>query len=176
VSLGLVQTGQSGFQWLGGQVENLLRRNIDERLYEAGSQWLVMSRALAPHRTGFLAAQEGFTVVNGVLTLVMAAPYDIFQEFGTRNIRPHPHVRPALNAMARIFGSDVVMDFNTIGPSTWQGIHAHKGTFIVPSAIQPRPLTRAQHEHVRKHLMPVSAALHRGNVKRAKFRVRRFAP
>ena len=163
------------FQWLGDQVENVLRQNIDERLQAAGATWLSLSRSMAPKKTGFLAAEEGFTVANGVLTLVMGAPYDIFQEFGTRNIRPHPHVRPALNAISRILGSEVVMDFNTIGPSTWQGLHAHKGTFIKPSSIQPRPLTRAQHEHVRKHLMPVSAALHRGNVKRAKFRVRRHA-
>ncbi len=167
------------FQWLADNVENVLHRNIQERLEAAGATWLSLSRSLAPVKSGFLRAEEGYTVANGVLTLTMGAYYDIFQEFGTRNIRPHPHVRPALNAMSRILGSEVVMDFNTLGPSAWGGIHyvhtstGKAGRYVQPSRIQPKPLTGRQKQHVREHLLPSGAALHTGNVKRAKFKVRR---
>ena len=164
----------STFQWLGQQVIDLVLGDIDMRLRQAGDAWLAESRALAPKKTGFLAAQEGYLVRDRTLVLQMGAFYDIFQEFGTRTIRPTPHVRPAMAAIGRLFGGSIEMEFNTLSSATWQGIYAHQAGFVVPSAIQPRPLTRAQHEHVRKHLLPVSKALFKGNVKRAKFRVRKF--
>lgn len=160
---------QSGFQWLGDQVVQAVNRDIDLMLNQAGTLWLQRSQALAPVRTGRLRAEEDYQVADRTLVLIMGAPYDIFQEFGTRNIPPHPHVRPALNEMSRIFGTSVEMVFNRPGGSQWSGIHAHEGGFVLPHDLTPK-----QRAHVARHLLPVSKSLHRGNVRRAKFRVRRF--
>ena len=162
------------FKWLGGQVLNAVLGDVDDRLRQGGAAWLAMSRSLAPVKTGRLREEEGYTVANGVLSLNMGAPYDVFQEFGTRTLYPRPHVRPAMAAIGRVWGGEIEMNFNALSSAQWQGIFAYQGGFVVPSGIQPRPLTRAQHAHVQKHLLPTSRRLHRGNVARAKFRVRRF--
>ena len=154
-------------------LDNLLQRNITERLQVAGTAWLARSRALAPVRTGRLRDEEDFIVEGNRLRLILGAPYDIFQEFGTRYIRPHPHVRPALNEIGRIFGAHITMDFNTMSSAAWQGVYHHKGQYIVPSAIQPKPLTAKQRAHVAKHLVPSGKQHYKGNVKRAQMRVRK---
>jgi hypothetical protein len=130
-----------------------------------------MSRSLAPVKTGELRAMEDYRVQGNELILIMGSGHDLFQEFGTRNIPPHPHVRPALNAISRIWGTNVVLDFNA--PYISSPVLHHKGSFIVPSGIQPKPLTAKQRHHVQNVLKPSAKGLHRGNVKRAKFRVRR---
>ena len=164
----------STFSWLGDRVLTTVLGDLDRRMVAAGNQGLVVMQSLAPRKTGYLASQEGFQVVDHTLVFYFGAPYDIFQEFGTRTIRPHPHIRPGLQAIGRTLGFDIELNFNAPGAGAWQGLYAHQGTFIAPSGIQPRPLTRAQHEHVRKHLIPTSKRLHKGNVKRAKMRVRRW--
>jgi len=163
------------FTWLGDRVLQAVGYDIDARLQAGGAAWLQRSRALAPVRTGELRAREGFEVSNHTLTLIMGAPYDVFQEFGTRNTRPHPHVRPALNAISVPWGGSVVMDFNRLGGSLWAGMYAHQAGFVEPGPSKRYgKLTPRQREHVRRHLMPVSRQFYRGNVRRARFRVRRF--
>lgn len=159
----------STFQWFGDRVLNAVLGDIDARMVTAGNQWLSISRSLAPVRTGELRAREDFQVVDHTLVLILGAPWDVFQEFGTRTLAPRPHVRPALAAIGRTLGFDVEMHFNRPGGSTWGGIHATEGGFVVPKG-----LTRGQRLHVQRHLVPMSQRLHRGNVKRAKVRVRRF--
>jgi hypothetical protein len=156
-------------KWFGRQVQDALLGDLDQRLEQAGAAWLAMSRSLAPVKTGRLRAEEGYRVRDGTLTLIMGAPYDIFQEFGTRNIPPHPHVRPAMAAIGRVFGGTIALQFNTLARGPWTGIHAVGGGFVVP-----RGLTAKQLHHVRSRLLPVSQRLHRGNVRRARMTVRRF--
>jgi hypothetical protein len=165
----------STFQWFGQRVTDALLGDIDMRLRQAGEAVVAEARALAPVRTGALRSSIHYTVADRTLVIGVEVPWGVFQEFGTRFMRPHPYLRPALAAAGRVFGGSIEMDFASIGASSaagWQGIHAVGAGFVVPSGIQPRPLTRAQHEHVRKHLMPVSKRLHRGNVARARLRVR----
>lgn len=154
------------FQWLGSQVTGFVDRLVEQKLRASGAEWLAISRSLAPVDTGRLRAEEDFRVIGKTLTLIMGTPYDIFQEFGTRYIRPHPHVRPALNAIGRIWGTTIEMEF--AAPQIARPIFAHKGGFVVPQELTPK-----QRHHVVTHLLPTSRRLHRGNVKRAKFRVRR---
>jgi hypothetical protein len=158
----------STFKWLGAQVQATVQSEIDRRLVRSGEEWLRASRALAPVRTGYLRSQEDFQVANNTLILILGASYDVFQEFGTRRMAPRPHVRPALNAIGRVWGG-IEIDFNRPGGGVWQGILAHEGGFVTPSN-----LTHAQRQHVRHNLLPASQRLHRGNVRRAKVRVRRF--
>lgn len=164
----------SAFTWLGNKVADEVFGEIDQRLTRAGHAWQARAMALAPVKTGALRNSLYFRVENRTLTVGVGVRWGVFQEFGTRTIPPHPYMRPALNELGRIFGAELGMEFAAPGSGQWQGIFAHQGSFVVPSGIQPRPLTRAQHEHVRKHLMPTSRRLHKGNVKRARMVVRRF--
>jgi len=168
------------FTWLGDRVLQAVGYDIDARLELGGIMWRQRSQALAPVRTGLLRARETFRVENHTLTLILGAPYDIFQEFGTRHLDPRPHVRPALNEISIPWGGSVVMDFNRLGGLVWQGMYAHQAGFVEPSAIQPRQLTERQREHVHHTLIPTSQHYYGGrffrrrNVRRARFRVRRF--
>lgn len=155
--------------WLGAQVTSFVNRQVDQKLNQAGAAWRARSRSLAPVKTGDLVSKEDYQVANHTLILIMGSEHDIFVEFGTRHMRPQPHVRVALLDMNKVFGTTVELEFNRPGGSTWTGIHAHQGGFILP-----HNLTAKQRAHVATHLLPVSRRLHRGMVKRAKMRVRRF--
>lgn len=164
----------SALSWFGDRITDAVFGDVDVRLRRGGEAWKAVTHALAPKRTSFLVSQEDYEVHDRTLILKLGAFYDIYQEFGTRFIPPHPHARPGLAAIGRIFGGDIEMHFNTMASGAWTGIFAHQGGFVVPSGIQPRPLTQAQHRHVREKLLPVSRRLYRGNVRRAKMVVRRF--
>jgi HK97 gp10 family phage protein len=177
-------------QWFGDRFAREVSDRVDRDLEAAGERWLMISRSLAPFRTGRLRAEEDYEVVsaaesgikitwgglttrNKTLRLIMGAPYDIFQEFGTRYMRPHPHVRPALNRV-RIFGAAISMDFARPRPSVWGGLYATGAGFAMPGANRRLGrLTAQQEEHVRRHLIPVSRQHWRGNVRRARMTVRR---
>ena len=159
----------STMTWLGRQVTDAVFGTLDSRMVAAGNRGLAVMRALAPVDTGRLRAGEGFQVVNHTLTFYFEAPYDIYQEFGTRNIMPHPHIRPGLQAIGRVLGFDLELQFNRTGGSQWGGIHATGGMAVVP-----RGLSGKQIAHVRRHVAPGIAGHHRGNVRRARMVVRRF--
>lgn len=171
MAIGLSMPGGGVLSWFGDKVAALVNRDVQSKLEQSGAAWLAMSRAMAPVKTGELRAREDFRVEGNTLVLIMGAPWDILQEFGTRNMRPHPHVRPALNAISRVWGTSVELDFNA--PYIVSPVLHHKGDFVIPSGIQARPLTAKQKHHVQHVLRPSAKGLHRGNVKRAKIRVRR---
>ena len=160
----------SSLSWLGDKVMSWVDQQIDQRLNDAGAAWLARSQSLAPVRTGFLRSQEDDQVIGRTLTIILGANYDIFTEFGTRRQRPAPHIRPALQEMRRIFGTDVEILFNRPGGDQWGGIFAHGGELVLPHGLSHR-----EHEHVRRHVLPVLKKYHRGNVKRAKVRIRKFS-
>lgn len=164
----------SSFTWLGQRVSDALLGDIDMRLHQAGAAVIAEAQALAPVRTGALRSSINYRVENRTLVISVGQIYGVFQEYGTRTIPPHPFIRPALAAAGRVFGGSIEMEFNAMSSATWQGIYSVGSGFVVPSGIQPRPLTQAQHRHVQQHLVPTSKRLHKGNVKRAKLRVRRF--
>ena len=174
--LSLVQSPGSGFgigaslNWLGDKVVSWVDQQIDRRLNEAGAAVVARAQALAPVRTGFLRSQEDYQIIGRTLTIILGAPYDVFTEFGTRRMAPHPHIRPALQEMRRIFGTDVEILFNRPGGDQWGGIFAHGGELALPHGLSHR-----EREHVRRHVLPVLKKYHRGNVKRAKVRIRKFS-
>lgn len=156
--------------WLGNQVESWVNQQIDRKLNEAGAAWLARSQSLAPVRTGYLRSQEDYQIIGKTLTIIMGASYDLYTELGTRNMMPHPHALPALNEMNRIFGTDVELHFNRTGGSQWHGVYAHRGQLAVPHG-----LTRKQRAHLERHVLPNLRKQWRGNVRRAKIRVRPFS-
>ena len=155
----------STFTWLGDKVLQAITGDIERKLHTAGAAIRSRAYMLAPKKTGAMAASIDYRVVGSTLTIFVGAPYGMFQEFGTRSIRPHPDIRPALNELGRIFGSTIEMAFNT--PVYAQPIIAHQAGFIVPKTLTPK-----QKAHVAAHLLPTSKRHYKGNVRRARLYAR----
>ena len=177
MAFGLVQSPNgTKFPWFGQQVKDWVLQKVDDRLHQTGDRIVSRAQQLAPVDTGALRNSISYIVAGEglVRTLVIdvGMPYGIYQEYGTRNISPHPFIRPALLEIGRLWGIDVQMTFAHGGPTTWQGVYHTQGRYVVPSAIQPKPLTPKQRVHVENRLAPSGKAMHRGNVRRAKMRVR----
>ncbi len=140
------------------------------------------AQALAPFKSGALRGSIRYEVSGGgggvrlglgglytagkTLIIEVGVPYGIFQEFGTRHIRPHPYIRPALNEIGRIFGAELGIQFNT--PTYGSPVYAHQAGFT-----HPKHLTNRQKAHIATHLLPASKRHFKGNVKRAKLHVRK---
>jgi HK97 gp10 family phage protein len=171
---GLV-SAPSKLQWFGNTVKSFVDNKIDAKMRQTGELIVARARALAPVDTGYLRSTIGYTYRQSDKTLMIHvdASYGLFQEFGTRFIKPHPYIRPAMNSVGRVWGVSMEMNFAAPGSGIWQGLYAHQAGFAMPSGHQPKPLTQKQIAHVRRHLMPMSKMLYRGNVRRAKLRVRR---
>lgn len=168
-----------GFRWFGDRVKKFIDDTIDRKMYQAGDAIVQRAQQLAPVRTGALRQSITYVVAYNeaggrhTLSIQVGVPYGIFQEFGTRNIRPHPYIRPALNEIGRVFGFNLQMQF--ANPGT-HGLLAATGLGRQPgyaATAHPayRPLTERQKKHVKEVLIPGVKRLHRGNVRRARFTV-----
>jgi hypothetical protein len=164
MAIGLVQTG-SGFTWNGAGVLAYVDRKIIENLHRGGQAVVARAQQLAPVKTGALRAGIDYQVIGKTLTIISRVPYGLFQEQGTRTVPAHPHIRPALLELGRLWGGSLAMQFNT--PNYLGPVLAHQAGFTHPST-----LTSKQREHIHRNLMPVSKRLYKGNVRRAKFRAR----
>lgn len=160
------------FRQFGQGITDMVLGQIDQRLDRAGQQWLSVAQNLAPMRSGELRAGLYYRVESRTLVVGGHAPYTIFVDRGTRNQMGRFFIEEALLQIGPLFGAGVEIDFVT--PHIASPLLAHQGTYIVPTGIQPRPLTQAQHRHVQQNLVPAAKRYHRGVVKRAKVRVRRI--
>lgn len=167
------------FRWFGDQVRRFVADRIDRNMRGMGEQVVARARQLAPVRTGALRASIDYTVTGEsgerpTLTISVGMPYGIFQEFGTRNMAPHPFIRPALIEAGRAWGFDLEASFAATpghaGLLASTGRGARPG-FAASSSPRFRALTPRQLHHVETRLRPSVRQLHRGNVKRTRFTV-----
>ena len=171
------------FKWFGNRIIKEWNRVVDDRMHKTGEAIVSRAKQLAPVDTGALRDSINYLIVYNEtggrheLLIQVGMYYGIFQEFGTRNIPPHPYIRPAINEADRIWGFDIGMDFQApSAPGEWAGLLAgigRKGAGFAASA-HPRwkPLTPRQQAHVENVLIPSIKRLNRGNTKRATMRVR----
>lgn len=168
------------FRWFGDQILNRVIGDVEGRMVRAGEAVVSRARQLAPVKTGALRASIAWVIAGEgyagrMLSIQVGMPYGIFQEFGTRNIPPHPYIRPALNEIGRALGFTIQMNFARGGPAEWHGLLATGPGFAASKAAAWKPLTERQIRHVETKLIPTSKRFHRGNVRRARMRVRRIA-
>jgi hypothetical protein len=161
----------SSFSWLGQRVTDAVLGDMDKRLHLAGQRWLAAVEPITPVRTGELRAGLFYRVENRTLIVGGTALHTLFVDRGTRFMAGQWFIERALNEIGSVFGASLEMEFTV--PHIVSPVLSHGGRMIAPSGIQPRPLTQAQHRRVAAN-QAMGRNLHRGNVKRAKVRVRRF--
>lgn len=95
----------SALKWFGDKARAYVHRKIDAEFRRAGQAWKDAARGLAPEDSGYLKSTIGFAydASKRRLKLYCDAPYAYFQEFGTRFVKPHPFMRPALSAVSRLW-------------------------------------------------------------------------
>ena len=178
---------EGGLNWGGRRIQDIVNGVIGDRLERTGEVVVQRARSLAPVKTGALRDSIDWIVLHGEggdrseLRIQIGVPYGIYQEFGTRNIPPHPFIRPALLEARRIWGFDLNVDFAGAGYSPvaggpWHGLLAGTGKghrvagFAASASPRWKPLTWKQQRHVEQVLKPSIQKLHRGNVTRTSFR------
>lgn len=157
-------------EWNGHQVIDEIHARLLGALNQMASQVVSIAESLAPKRTGRLATSITADVNPADLSVTfhVGAPYGVFQEFGTRNIPPHPYLRPALNhVFSQVFGFNTAMSFDA--PHINSPLLANAGGFDVPNGV----LSARQKRHVNERLLPTSKRYHVGAVGRSKLHVRR---
>ena len=103
-----------------------------------------------------------------IIVFTVGVPYGIFQEYGTRNMRPHAYLRPAINQVGPIYGFNVEMAFvNT--PEYNQPVLAVGSRFATPKTLSTR-----QKERIRENELLSKKYYHKqGNVHRTRMHARR---
>ena len=158
------------WNWNGPSVIKEIDKRIDAQMIKLGQQVVEIAKTYAPVRTGRLQAALRFdyNLITHTLVFTSDVPYDIFTEYGTRNMAPRPHWRPALNTVGPVYGFNLEMAFANV-PAIKAPILARGAGFQLPSN-----LTEKQLIHVRKHLLPTSKRHHISNVSRTKMKIRKY--
>ena len=158
------------FNWNGKQILDEVDDRINREMMRIGNLVVSIAKRYTPVRTGHLQTEERFdyNLADKTLVFISDVPYDIFVEYGTRNMRPQPHWRPALNTVGPIFGYNLELTFANI-PHINRPILARGAEFHVPPT-----LTRKQMEHVKKWLAPASKRHYIANVSRTRMNIRRY--
>lgn len=154
----------------GNQFLAEISQRIDQSANEIGKKVVQVAQTYAPIKTGFLRSSISYAYDNQshAISFIVAAPYGIFVEYGTRNTHAHPYLRPALNTVATIYGFETSMDFQNVIPTDTK-LLSHGSTYQMHKSLSER-----QKAHVRSNLKPVAVRHHIGNVSRAKLKVRHF--
>lgn len=139
-------------QWNDAAVKQIMDR-IDQELGVIGKFLVSGMQQRAPVDTGQLRAGIHEVVDTRVHSVSVWIPafYGIYQEFGTRFIKPHPFVRPTLLDASRHWRfSDVTINLYP-APQMSRPLQATMAGFRAP-----RGLTATQRRHVDINLRPVS--------------------
>lgn len=160
----------SSLQWFGDKITDLVLGEATDRLERAGQRFVAAVHGTVHVDTGEMRAGAFYRVEGRTLILGDTSRHTLFEAAGTRYRAGHPQFFEAINSIGSIFGASLELDFAV--PHIASPVIAHGGRMIVPSGIQPRPLTQAQHRRVQANQAEYRRH-YRGNVKRAKMRVRR---
>ena len=158
------------FTWHGREVMDEVHDRLAQKMLQFANDVVQRAEQFAPKRTGALATSIGYDWNYQDLTVVftVGAPYGVFQEYGTRNMPPHPYLRPAINAVGPIYGFNVEMAFlNT--PEYNQPVLAVGSKFQMPPG-----LSHKQKARVRENEAYSKRYYHaKGNVRHARMHPRR---
>ena len=162
-------------EWNGPDVAEALGKRIDQQMLDLGARVVAEAQKFVhPHSKTFkLESGMHFDYNLSTHTLVFSSDvdYDIFTEYGTRNMLPFPHWRPALESVGAIYGFHTELAFGAV-PFIHQPLRA-----VGPTFHGPKTLTAKQREHIAHALVPTSKRLWAGrpgvgNVRRTPMHIR----
>ena len=164
-------TGTVEFNWDGAAVIDEVHARIAKNMIEMANKVVSLAEYFAPKRTGALAQSIGYDWNYAELTIVftVGVPYGIFKEYGTRNMRPHAYLRPAINQVGPIYGFNVEMAF-TNTPEYNQPVLSVGSTFRVPKKLSEKQRTQVRANELRGMRYYQHPT---GNVKRGRLHARR---
>jgi HK97 gp10 family phage protein len=164
-------TGHVEFNWDAAAVIDEVHARIAKNMLELADKVVERAAYLAPKKTTYLAGSIGYDWNYAELTIVftVGAPYGIFQEYGTRNMPPHPYLRPAINAFGPIYGFNTEMAF-TNTPEYNQPVLAVGSRFATPPTLSSRQKSRVRENELysKKYYQHPT-----GNVRRTRMHARR---
>ena len=147
-------------QWNAAAMKQV-QEAIDRKILIPASNYMAMTiQRLAPVDTGALRASVYASFNKTAHQAIVHIPkyYAVYQEFGTRFMKPHPFIRPAILETAKIWKFDHVTMKLLPAPQKSEPLKATTRGFMLP---KHQPLTAKQAAHVRKHLAPTSKRLHK---------------
>lgn len=108
-----------GFIMNPGDFFRGIDRALEKKMRAAGEEAVRVAKDLVAVDTGQLQASIGYVYRQTDKTLQVYADqsYAIFQEFGTARMKAHPYLRPALNAVGRVWGASTEMHFTNVPAS-----------------------------------------------------------
>lgn len=163
-------TGNVEFNWDAAAVIDEVHARIAANMLEMADRVVSLAESFAPKKTTRLAQSIGYDWNYQDLTIVftVGVDYGIFQEYGTRNMPPHPYLRPAINQVGPIYGFHVEMAFlNT--PEYNQPVLAVGSRFATPPTLSAKQEARVRENEAYSKKYYYS----RGNVHRARLHARR---
>jgi HK97 gp10 family phage protein len=145
----------STFNWNGPAVQAQVMARVNQELQAMGTFLVSHMQAMAPVDTGYLrsAIYDVLDPVVHTLTVYSPAFYSIYQEFGTRFIRPHPYIRPAILEALKHWQFAKVELILRPPMQKSEPLIATRSGFRLP---KHQKLTEKQKEHVKKYLVPKS--------------------
>jgi|GEM_PF-5491409 len=95
-------------EWFGGRCRDLIEKMIEAKMREAGEAGVAEARSLVPKVTGFLESTITYSYDSNSQTLQISAgaPYASVVELGNSRRSAHPFLRPAMGAVARVWGGN----------------------------------------------------------------------
>lgn len=123
-----------GFDWFGDEYLRRVDADIEREMHSIGRAGVQFAQSYAPVRTGELrqGISYEYDATTHTLSLVSAAPWSIFVEFGTYKMPARPYLRPALVKMAQalggnagVGGANLGMNFSNATPIKHPEVLAH---------------------------------------------------
>lgn len=130
---------------------------IEKRMHVAGQAMVGLAKAYAAVDTGQMRASIYYTYApdQKLLTLHCDVPWAWYNELGTYKMKPHPFMRPAMNAVAPAFLTGKLM-----GVSTQIMAGTYNDEYHKPRMIKPK---------IRPHIASANAEHNIGATTRARF-------
>jgi hypothetical protein len=143
------------FNWNGDEIEREVMDAVDKTLMTLGGFLVEHMQGYAPVDTGALRTSivDQYDPATHTLTIHIGMAYGVYQELGTRNIPPHPFIRPSIiDATAHWNITDVTLIIN---PPVLSPTHLRASTsgFRIPKGAN---LNAKQLHHVKTKLRPTS--------------------
>lgn len=126
------------FSFVSDWRRRLIDDPIDARMRRSGEEFVRVARDLVPVRSGYLSSTIGYTYDQSQKHLIgyADAPYSAIVEEGSIYMRARPYLRPALNAIGRMWGGSTQISYPNAYALSGKKGPAHIAAFNTATSAQ----------------------------------------